>query len=287
MTNFRGAGHSPIVSSALARSVLSVTMILSSAAFARLDVQWRTNSECPAPTVPIEGEGRAEAHVDELDGQWVVTVKFFEPNGARRVQASSCDEALRAATLLLQLGAREARAADRPAPSSPAAAPADTMIDEPVPWRVSLTGGAAFDIGSLPFVEPRFAISGALSHGFLRLVIDLRAGLASRLAPGVRVQRTFETQAAGCINFELGRVALAPCAAVSAGSWAAANTTIAVASASSQMRLAANLFAGIELGALAGVRFNLVRLQPFAADEVIFTTPLISADLQLTLGWRW
>lgn len=252
-----------------------------------VDVQWTAPETCPAPHVrSLEGGGQAEVQLVERDGGWQVTVLFFEPNGLRRVQAKSCEEAIRAATLLLQLGARDAAPVVAPV-AVPAPAPAAPTEPPILPWHFSLTGGVAFDVGALPFVEPRFAISGTASHGLLRLVGDVRIGLPGKLAPTVNVHRAFEFQGAGCFNFATERVAFSPCVAASVGSWAAANETLAVSTLGPQLRIAANLFSNIEVGAMTGMRFNLVRPEPFDATGILFTTPLISADLQLTLGWRW
>lgn len=252
-------------------------------------VDWHAPDACQQPNIEAlirRHTGRAEVQIVERDEGWQVTVLFFEPNGLRRVQTKNCEEANRVATLLLQLGARDVE----PEPQTPQARaepsppPVEPIVE---PWHFSLTGGAAFDIGTLPFVEPRLAISSAASHGVLRLVADLRIGLRGRLTATVPVHRAFEIQGAGCFNFAGDRVAFSPCLAASIGTWAAKDETRAVATAGPQLRIAANLFSNIELGAMTGMRFNLMRPEPFDQTGVLFTTPLISADLQLTLGWRW
>lgn len=269
------------------RPALAVLLLSSAATLASVDVQWETTERCPVPgDIRFDGHGRAEVQLLEREAGWQVTVLFFEPNGLRRVQTASCDEAIRTAKLLLQLGAREATPVIAELPTSTPAAVVP-VEPPPVPWHFSLTGGAAIDVGTLPFVEPRFAISGAASHGLLRLVADVRIGLPGRLSASVPVHRAVELQGAGCFNFATERVAFSPCLAASLGSWAASTRTLAVATLGPQLRVAANIFSNIEVGAMTGMRFNLVRPEPFDENGVLFSTPLITADLQLTLGWRW
>ncbi len=276
------------------------TSLLSVPAAAALDVDWRAPGDCPPPEALTEVlaplDGRAEVSLDAVNDGWRVTVRFTEPSpGEREVEAGSCEEAAHAALLLLRLGSGEAPAApppeEPPAPEVETEEVPPTPEPPPVPWRFSVTGGVALDVGTAPQPEPRLTVSAAVSRGLFRGALDVRVGLPAAWSDSLRVHRAFEAQAAGCLNFEPGPVVLAPCAAVAAGTWSATrNRTTghsAVVSMGPQLRFHVPLEVGLEFGALAGLRFNLVRPEPFDGGGVIFTTPVAAADFQLTAGWRW
>lgn len=268
---------------------LFLVLLVPLGALAAFPVEWDTPTSCAPPAFLPAGEGRAEVIVRERAGTWSVTVLFFEPTaGLRRVNATSCEEALHAAQLLIELGAQN----DSPPPLPPQpvaqASPAPEVPEQP---RVSLGLGAVADFGSFPLAEPRAVVSAALAFGAFKLALDGRFGFPLSLSPRAQVHRAFELQLAGCAQARADRWAGGPCVAFSAGSWRAQSSsgaaeTFVVASAA-QLRGSVRLVAGLELGALAGLRFNLRRPAPFDADGEVFTTPLLASELQLTLGWRW
>lgn len=278
---------------------LLLCVLGSGVAHAKLSLEWDGPVSCPRPLLfDAEGDGRAEVLVREKDTTWTVTVLFFEPTaGLRRVEAGSCDEAVHAALLLLQLGSQSTAPALAPPPpppttqTEPARVVVPAAFSSAAPWRFSLAGGLALDFGSLSAAEPRPVVTTSASRGLLRAALDVRLGFPSQLSPGVKVQRLVEAQLAGCLEARLGTLSGGPCLALAAGSWqvdtSARSGSTWVLSTSAQLRAAVALVAGFELGAVAGLRFQLRRPAPFSEAGTLFTTPLVASELQLTAGWRW
>jgi hypothetical protein len=270
-----------------------VVCAMATVARAEFVLQWDAPPSCPRPpgVEQVVGEvpGHAEVQLRQVrPDSWTVTILFFEPaSGLRRVTVKSCEEAVSTAKLLLRLGSRGAVA---PEPE-PVEAPPVTPPDPVLPWIFSVHAGAAVDAVSLPKVEPRVAVTAWARHSLLGLALDARFGFPQALLPSVTVRRLVEVQAAGCLNFAVGRLSGGPCLALAAGSWSAqlADRTREtwVLSSELELRGAIELIAGLELGVLAAGRVNLRRPQPYTGDGVVFTTPTLTADLQLTLGWRW
>jgi hypothetical protein len=276
--------------------LLLLAWLAPTSALAALALEWDAPSTCPRPAslevhaakgLPEEAS-RAEVIIREKGAAWLVTVLFFEPApGLRRVEAASCEEAQRTAGLLLELGVQNAPP-PLPAPPTVAAPPAT----EPAPgWRVSFGAGGALDLGSLAQGEPRVVATLSAAKGLFRTALDARFGFPSALSADVQVQRLLEVQVAGCAQAELGAFAGGPCLAFAGGTWRAVSGTSTaeafVLSTSAQLRGALLLVAGLELGAVAGLRFNLRRPAPFTEAGLVFTTPLLASELQLTLGWRF
>ncbi len=247
-----------------------------------------------------DAAGHAEVQLREENGAWLVTVIFFKPEeGVRRVSAPGCEEAVRAASLLVKLGSEGALPASKPTvepPPPPILAATEQPVEPPktvaVPWNFSLAGGAALDVGSLPRVEPRFVLSANLSLQLLRLALDVRFGLPTPLTTQLSVHRAVEAQAAGCVNFSWRALSGGPCVAASIGSWSASaswgsSATVVATSLGAQLRGFVLIVAGLELGAVAGARFTLGRPQVFVGGVPVFATQRFVGDFQLTMGWRW
>lgn len=267
---------------------LALLALLFPASALAFQVEWDTPEQCPAPALAHSGEGRAEVIVREKAGVWLATVLFFEPTaGLRRVEAASCEEALKAAQLVLELGAQPT-SAQPPSPQPETAAPPPA---EPPTRHVSLGAGAALDVGSLPLAEPRAVVSVSALLGAVRVAVDARFGVPAPLSSRVQAHRLVELQLAGCAHARLGAFNGGPCLALAGGSWRAASETTSaetfVLSTSAQLRGAWAVVAGFELGALAGLRVNLRRPTLPAGEGAVFTTPLLASELQLTAGWRW
>lgn len=291
-------------------AVVSSLLIAASPGF---ELEWRAPESCaPKPDVSAlvgTATGRAEVRVRELADGWEVLVLFFEPyEGLRRVKARSCAEAARAATLLVQLGARgalgSALPAPEPTPTPPPPPPAVEVEPVPVPvpvseapsspaLHVSIHAGAALDVGSFSVPDPRLAVSAQLSVGALRVAVDGRFGFAVKLPDAAaEASRAIEVQLAVCGHFEWRALSWGPCAGAALGSWrlVTASSRVGetlVAAAGPQVRATLGLVAGLELGAVAGLRFNLRRPRPFDERGTLFETPLLAGDFQLTAGWRW
>ena len=276
------------------RIVFITAALCGPVARAAFSLEWDAPPSCPRPAqLAAEGDGRAEVLIREKSAAWIVTVLFFEPTaGLRRVEAASCEEASRTAVLLLQLGARNAPPPPPlpPPPSVEALAPLPAAAPAPA-WHFSAGAGGALDFGSLAGAEPRVVLTASTSRGFIRAALDARFGAPAALPANVSVQRLVEVQLAGCAHAELGRFSGGPCVALAGGSWRASTSTASgetfVLSSSAQLRGALTLLAGLELGAVAGLRVNLRRPAPFTEAGTVFTTPLLASELQLTLGWRW
>lgn len=250
-------------------------------------VEWDTPERCPAPALAPSGDGRAEVIVREKAGAWSATVLFFEPTvGLRRVNAASCEEALKAAQLIIGLGAHDGSPPPLPKPVVPESAPAPEE-----PWFLSLGAGAALDVGSLPQAEPRAVVSVSALVGVLRVGLDARLGFPAMLSASTQVQRLLELQLAGCAHARVGAFTGGPCLALAGGSWKVTAATAAAEtfalSTSAQLRASVVVVAGLEVAALAGLRLNVRRPAPFDAAGEVFTTPLLASEFQLTTGWRW
>ena len=275
--------------------LLSLVALWPYLARAGFELQWQTPSSCTShpDTAALVGEasGKAEVELRERGGGWLVTVLFFEPAvGVRRVSAASCEEAVRAAGLLVRMGSRGAfETPPAPAPPTPSPAPAP---ERPREWSLTLSGGAAVDVGTGTRVEPRIALGFTASRGALLIGADVRIGVGATSIEGLRVTRAVELQPMVGLMGEWGRLSGGAGLAVSLGSWsvvspAGPTALAALVSAGPQARGAVALISGLTLGAIAGLRFNLTRPAPFTDAGVLFTTPELSGDLQLTLGWRW
>lgn len=279
--------------------ILLLTAVVVSAAPA-FELDWEAPASCPnrPDTVSLvaRATGRAEVQLKERESQWVVTVIFFAPiEGIRRVTVPTCEDAVRTAGLLVQLGSRgglqakPSAPAVEPEPLAPAAAPSGATT--PTRWRFSAGLGGALDLGTLPSPEPRIAAGFLASRELLGFAADLRVGFAQPLGP-VRVLHLFELQGAACLLPSFGPARIGPCAAASVGSWRLSSLPglargLVVASSGLQVRAGLALTESLEAVLVAGVRANLVR--PLLVDDaqLLFSTPTLAADLQLTLGWRW
>lgn len=282
-------------------AVFTSMVALSMGAF---ELEWRAEETC-APRPDVEAlvgarQGRAEVQIRRVQETWEVTVLFFEPFEAlRRVRTSSCEEAARVAGLLVKLGSRGAfpsvEAVALPPPPPPPVEEPQPIVKPAAPSppaaRVSLHAGAAVDIGTLPLVDSRLALSAQLSLGLLRLALDGRFGFP-QAARGVSFSRLFEGQVAACLDFTWRSLSAGPCVSVAAGSWTVSRADgprgeALLVSTGPQGRLAVRIVGGLEVGAVAGLRVNFRRPEPFTESGVLFTTPLLAGDFQLTAGWRW
>lgn len=286
--------------------ITTLTALILSAAPA-FELDWEAPASCSdrPDTVSLVGEatGHAEVQLKERDSQWLVTVIFFAPmEGIRRVTVPTCDDAVRTAGLLVQLGSRGGfqpkpvpAVIIEPKPQTPdAAAPA---VAAPTPWRFSVGLGGALDLGTLPAPEPRIAASFLASREVLGLAADLRFGFAQPVG-AVRVLHLAELQGAACLLPMFGPVRIGPCASLSVGSWRLSTYPglakgLVVASSGLQVRAGLALTERLEAVLVAGVRANLVRpslveaARTALSPQTLFTTPTLAADLQLTVGWRW
>jgi hypothetical protein len=262
---------------------------------ARAELSWTAPPECSHRPAALATESAAAAGEVQIrsvgPSEWTVTVLLFEPvAGLRRVTVHSCEEAAETAALLVRL-ATLAPVALGPEPAGEVAGSGEGGA-QPRLWRFSLGVGGALDVGLFPVVEPRIAAAFSAKRGSVRLALDARAGLLDRVSPAARAQRPVEIQGVACFELERGRWSGAACAAVAGGAWrlltdGGRQAFTALVSVGPQLRGAVRLFGGLELAGVIGLRANLRRPEPFTADGVLFTTGLVSGDLQLTLGWTW
>lgn len=280
--------------------ITTLTALLLSAAPA-FELDWEAPASCPnrPDTVSLVGEasGRAEVQLKERDSQWVVTVIFFAPmEGIRRATVPTCEDAVRTAGLLVQLGSRggfQAKPASAVVESKPVSpeVPAPAAVVAPKTWRFSAGLGAALDLGTLPSAEPRIAASLLASRDLLGFAADVRVGFAQPVG-AVRVLHLAELQGAACLLPSFGPARLGPCASVSVGSWRLSSYPglakgLAVATTGLQVRAGLALTEQLEAVLVAGVRANLVRPSLVDDAQPLFTTPAFAGDVQLTVGWRW
>lgn len=273
------------------------TIVLSAAP--AFELEWEAPASCPnrPDTISLVGDatGRAEVQLKEREGQWVVTIMFFAPmDGIRRVTVPTCEDAVRTAGLLVQLGSRGGFQQKPPSPV--VVAETKPAVTEPPPppakrWQFSTGLGGALDLGTLPLAEPRFAASFLASRELFGFAADVRVGFAQRVSD-VRVLHLVELQGAGCLVSSLGPARVGPCATASVGSWRLSTLPgkakgMALATTGLQVRAGLALTDRLEAVLVAGVRTSLVR--PSLVDDatVVFTTPALAADFQLTVGWRW
>lgn len=278
--------------------ITTLTALLLSAAPA-FELDWEAPASCPnrPDTVSLVGEasGRAEVQLKERESQWVVTVIFFAPmEGIRRVTVPTCEDAVRTAGLLVQLGSRGGFQA-KPAPAAvepkPVTPDAPAPVAAPKTWRFSAGLGAALDLGTLPSPEPRIAASFLASRDLLGFAADVRVGFAQPVG-AVRVLHLAELQGAACLLPSFGPARVGPCASVSVGSWRLSTYPglakgLVVATSGLQVRAGLALTEQLEAVLVAGVRANLVRPSLVDDAQPLFTTPTFAGDLQLTVGWRW
>lgn len=275
--------------------LLLLAVFIPSVALAAFELNWQLPADCAAHPATAElvgeAEGKAEVQLRAEGEGWLVTVLFFEPApGVRRVSAPSCEQAVRAASLLVKLGSR---GATTPPPPRVETAPPPPEPKTEVPrWSLSVAAGTAFDIATAPTVEPRVVLSGVATRGPLLLALDARFGVSSRPIETLRVTRAFELQASAGLMAKAGAFTGGPAVTLAGGTWNAktingVQATTVLLAAGPAVRGSVVFGPGIELGALAGLRFNLTRPAPVVDGTVVFTTPVMSGDLQLTLGWRW
>lgn len=278
--------------------ITALATIVFSAAPA-FELEWEAPASCPnrPDTSSLVGDatGRAEVQLKERESQWVVTIMFFAPmEGIRRVTVPTCEDAVRTAGLLVQLGSRGGFQQKPPSPVVVAESKPVVTEQPPPPekrWQFSAGLGGALDLGTLPAAEPRLAASFLASRELIGFAADVRVGFAQPVSD-VRVLHLVELQGAGCLLSSLGPARLGPCATASVGSWRLSTLPgrakgLARATTGLQVRAGLALTERLEAVLVAGVRANLVR--PSLVDDatVVFTTPAIAADFQLTLGWRW
>lgn len=279
--------------------ITTLTALFLSAAPA-FELDWEAPASCSnrPETVSLVGEasGRAEVQLKERASEWVVTVIFFAPmEGIRRVTVPTCEDAVRTAGLLVQLGSRGGFQ-QKPAPAVVEPKPVTPDVPTPVVvapkvWRFSAGLGAALDVGTLPAPEPRVAASFVASRDLLGLAADVRVGFAQPVG-GVRVLHLAELQGAACLLPSFGPARIGPCASVSVGSWRLSSYPglakgLVVASSGLQVRAGLALTDRLEAVLVAGVRANLVKPSLLDEGQPLFTTPTLAGDLQLTVGWRW
>lgn len=264
------------------------------------ELEWDAPTSCAnrPETASLVGEasGRAEVQLKEREAEWVVTVIFFSPvEGIRRVTVPTCEDAVRTAGLLVQLGSRGGFQQKTPPlivePKAVTPTPATAAVQPAQLWRFSAGLGAALDVGTLPSPEPRIAASFVASRDLLGLAADLRVGFAQPVA-SARVLHLVEVQAAACLLPSFGPARIGPCASASVGSWRLSTYPglargLVIASSGLQVRAGLALTDRLEAVLVAGVRANLVRPALVDDAQTLFTTPLLAGDLQLTVGWRW
>lgn len=279
-------------------SPLTLTALLVTGAF---ELEWDAPASCSdrpdTATLVGASSGRAEVFIRERESKWVVTVMFFEPTeGFRRVTSPSCEEAVRAAGLLVQLGSRGASPTQQPVPVTDPEPVSPAVVVEPLrppvdeAWGFWAGVGAALDVGTQPRPEPRFAASFLARRGLLGLAADLRMGVAQPVG-SARVLRLLEGQGAVCLMPSLGPLRVGGCGSASVGSFRLSTLPgqakgLGLATVGIQGRVGLPVSEHVELALLAGVRLNLIR--PLLLDgERSFLTGLGAVDVQLSLGWRW
>ncbi len=279
-----------------ARAVVAV-LALSTQAMA-LDLEWVAPPECP-PAPTIELPGRAKVTIEQRSNSlWQLVILFQEPNaGERRLEATSCQDTVAAATLLLKLGVRGSGPrvpldSNHPLPIEPVAEPA--VPSAKVLFAVA--GHAEIGLFSNASFRPALSVDVILEA--------VTAGLAVRIAPWVAapgatvdIARPFEAEAVGCFMPSVAeRASIGGCAALIGGFWRLSGRNLPLTytknvlhlAAEPQVRIRLVLVGSLNLTATAGVRFNLLRPQPVLdGREVLFTTPIVNGALNVALGWLW
>lgn len=274
----------------------------------RFALTW--NVPCaPAPDVAAllgPADGEAVVTVVPREAQWHLEVAFITPLRAlRQLESPTCEDAAKAALLFLRLGAT-AQPDRTPAlvkPPEPVAVlpPLPVVPPPPLVIDVRLEGGAIANVGALPGVTPRLAVSIGAGTGPVAGFFTLRAGVPDSFPGGpaparFSVHPALGAQLSGCFLPRFGRVRAGPCAAASVEWWRVAGLGVDLPRGSSEAWVAAGadgrllvaLTRGLYAFGVAGVRFSLRRPQVlFEGFGEAFVVPLVSGEGALGLGWQW
>jgi hypothetical protein len=253
-----------------------------------------------APEVSRLPEGAASVTVTPTGARWHVEVVFLAPaEGHRSLDTDSCESGVRAAALLLQLGASVALP---PALSAPPVV--EAQAPEPVAPRdfaVRVGAQGSVSAGPLPSVTPRVGLEAGLTGGRWALFLGARTGFSTSWAGGPEgaryaVQPVLGGQLSGCALFTFGRVRLGPCAVAGAEWWQVQGQGVEVPRAGSaawvavgaDARLLVALAAGLFATAHGGVRVTLDRPSIFFENwGTVWAAPVLGGELSLGLGWAF
>lgn len=262
-----------------------------------LDVGWVAPESCPVPdlaAVTTGGTGSAVVRLSTTPTEkWVVDLTFTKPfTATRRLEVSSCDDARRAASALLQLGLKgaerfvtgEVTTEAPPPPPTPPPLVDEQPVEPAVHGAVRL--GALAHAFTLPVVAPRFTLAGALRLGVLELELTVRAGVPSTFAGGptdtarVSIWPAFGGDLAACFAPSFGAFRPAICGTFVGELWSLAGSGVSNPDSGTALFMAGGARAraafvfgpGLEVGLQVSARGNVRR--PVAEFE---GTPAVSS----------
>lgn len=297
----------------MGRSVLpSVVLLL---ALTQFDQRFALTWNVPCAPVPDASallgtaEGEAVVTITPVSPtQWHLEVRFVAPiPGQRQLDASTCEDAARAALLFLKLGAtaqpdRTPVAARPPEPEPPPPPPPPPAPPPPpVPIDLRVDVGAAVNVGTLPSASPRITAAVGLARGPLTASIAVRAGVPVTFTGGPTrarflVHPAMGAQLSGCFLTKVWLLRAGPCLAFAAEWWRVAGLDIdlprsgseAWLGAGSDLRVQFHPTGGLYACAQVGIRVSLRRPQiHFDGFGEAFTVSSISGEGALGLGWQW
>ena len=256
--------------------IFHALVLLVSSTAPSIQLDWRGAAACPSREAFLADVRRLRGEVLEAEGAEVVvevTLELAAPQwrarvatrtrggqGLRVLEADTCAAAVEAAAVVVSLALAEPvppAELDGGTPTSPAqrsAAESPTCC-----FALGLTGGAR--IGPLPSVAPGASLAASVTLGALRLEVMFTTPFALQVTKeGAQAEITWwvSGRAAGCYEFSLGRLMLAPCALVH-GAWLTGRGAGGVATASGNAGLvatSAGLFARARLFSTLWVRLD-------------------------------
>lgn len=228
------------------RTVISSALLLFLSANApSLQLDWRGGPECPSREAFLADVRRLRGEVVESadDSAVVVVVEVtFEPSssrwrgrvatrsrggrGLRALEADTCADVVAAAAVVVSLALSEpetaalleagdpASSASEPDPKAPPLVSAERRPT----FSLGVTGGVR--AGPLPQPAPGASLAAAVTFSSLRLEAAFTTPFITRVVKeGAEAELAWwvSARAAGCLEFSLGRVVLAPCVLVHGG----------------------------------------------------------------------
>ncbi|MEM7159923.1 MAG: hypothetical protein AAF799_44195 [Myxococcota bacterium] len=229
-------------------SVVLAAKLAAPAEVAPVDLAWTAPAGCPvhdevvtmvqrfvsAAPRPEGWRARAEARVEQVQGQWVLTLRMRFPEGEvwRSIDGESCAVVAEGAALIVSvlldpqavLAEIEASGPPRepvvepveeaPAPSEPDVEPVPSPVEPRVRGTVGFAGLAAF--GVLPRIGFAPSLSGSVERGALRAELrttfDIpQSAFVADTSGGARIS-FLGVAALGCVRPEWNAISLPLCA---------------------------------------------------------------------------
>jgi hypothetical protein len=268
-------------------------------------LEWTAPPSCASAEevvaqLPGDLDGSASATITESEAGFTLELKIGD--STRSLEGATCDEVVRAAILLLQLGlVKQPEPPPEVAPPPPPPPTPALPAPNPRPWTIGAGAFATLSLGGLP--QPLGRFGGALSgtYGPWELDLTLATALHLRFGGGpnpdaaVVLAEPIDAGLLGCRLFELGRLSVGPCLFIG-GTWlqvAGENvvspkvSSAALWSGGPGAHARLRLWGPLELVATALVRIGSRPLVYFEGAAPVFQGGPVSLELSTGIGARF